>query len=118
MFLAKENKKFQISKVAKNARSREYSGCVEWLSDTGIVNVCHCLNFPELPLKGNYDESKYKLYYHDDGLLIAALDEESSIDLRHNRNLGMYKGAIYENVVSEALVKQGYQLYYYKTENS
>lgn len=118
VFLAKENKKFQISKVAKNARSREYSGCVEWLSDAGIVNVCHCLNFPELPLKGNYDESKYKLYYHDDGLLIAALDEESSMDLRHNRNLGVYKGAIYENVVSEALVKQGYQLYYYKTENS
>ena len=80
--------------------------------------MCHCLNFPELPLKGNYDESKYKLYYHDNGLLMAALDEESSMDLRQNRNLGVYKGAVYENIVSEALAKQGYQLYYYKTENA
>ena len=31
--LAKENKKFQLSKVAKGARSREYFGCVEWSSD-------------------------------------------------------------------------------------
>ena len=118
VFLAKENKKFQITKVAKNARNREYAGCVEWLRDAGIVNVCHCLNFPELPLKGNYDESKYKLYYHDNGLLMAALDEESSMDLRQNRNLGVYKGAVYENIVSEALAKQGYLLYYYKTENA
>ncbi len=49
---------------------------------------------------------------------MAALDEESSMDLRQNRNLGVYKGAVYENIVSEALAKQGYQLYYYKTENA
>ena len=49
---------------------------------------------------------------------MAALDEESSMDLRQNRNLGVYKGAVYENIVSEALTKQGYQLYYYKTENA
>ena len=30
----------------------------------------------------------------------------------------MYKGALYENVVGEALVKAGYQLYYYKREDS
>lgn len=28
-FLSKENKKFQITKVAANARSREYVGCVD-----------------------------------------------------------------------------------------
>ena len=42
-------------------------GCVEWLSDAGIVNVCYCLSFPELPLKGNYDESEYKIYFADSG---------------------------------------------------
>lgn len=30
----------------------------------------------------------------------------------------MYKGALYENVVGEALVKSGYDLYYYKKEDS
>lgn len=117
-FLAKENKKFQITKVASHARSRDYMGCIEWLQDAGIVNVCHCLNQPELPLKGNYDETKYKVYYHDNGLLMATLDEESAQDLRRNKNLGVYKGAVYENIVAEALVKQGYPVYYYKKENA
>lgn len=117
-FLAKENKKFQITKVASHARSRNYVGCIDWLQDAGIVNVCYCLNQPELPLRGNYDETKYKVYYHDNGLLIASLDEESAQDLRRNKNLGVYKGAVYENIVSEALVKQGYPVYYYKKENA
>jgi predicted AAA+ superfamily ATPase len=116
--LAKENKKFQISKVAKDARFRDYRGCVEWLRDTGVVNICYCLNFPELPLKGNYDEAKFKIYFSDTGLLIASIDEEASIDLRVNRKLGIYKGALYENFIGEALVKQGYNLYYYKREDS
>ena len=30
-----------------------------WLTDAGIVNRCYCLRFPELPLRGNYDENKY-----------------------------------------------------------
>jgi len=116
--LAKDNKKFQISKVATGARFKDYRGCIEWLSDAGIVNLCYCLNFPELPLKGNYDETKYKLYFADSGLLVAMLDEEAQEDLRTNRNLGVYKGALYENIVAEALTKSGYGLYYYKREDS
>ena len=116
--LAKENKKFQFSTISKSARAREYQGCVDWLKDAGVVNVCYCLNFPELPLKGNYDESKFKLYYADTGLLIASLDDEAQEDLRANRNLGVYKGALYENFIAEALTKQGYGLYYYRREDS
>lgn len=116
--LAKDNKKFQISKVASGARFRDYRGCIEWLDDAGMVNLCYCLNFPELPLKGNYDETKYKIYFADSGLLVAMLDEEAQEDLRANKNLGVYKGALFENVVGEALVKAGYKLYYYKREDS
>ncbi len=59
--LAKDNKKFQVSKVASGARFRDYRGCVEWLCDAGMVNVCYCLHYPELPLKGNYEDSdKYE----------------------------------------------------------
>ena len=116
--LAKENKKFQISKVEKNARFRDYRGCAEWLVDAGIVNACYCLNDVELPLSGNCDTDKFKLYFCDTGLLVSLLDEESQEDLRANKNLGVYKGALYENIVSEALVKTGYKLYYYKKENA
>ena len=116
--LAKDNKKFQVSKVATGARFRDYRGCVDWLVDIGIINLCYCLNFPELPLKGNYDEDKFKIYFADTGLLVASLDEESQEDLRVNKNLGVYKGALYENIVGEALVKSGYNLYYYKKDDS
>ncbi len=116
--LAKENKKFQISKVAKNARFKDYRGCIEWLENAGIINTCYCLGFPELPLKGNYDETKYKIYFMDSGLLVALLDDEAQDDLRANKNLGVYKGALYESIVAEALKKCGYSLYYYKRDNS
>lgn len=116
--LAKENKKFQISKVASGARFKDYRGCIEWLEDSGMVNVCYQLNFPELPLKGNFDETKYKIYFADTGLLVAMLDEEAQDDLRANKNLGVYKGALFENIVGEAFVKSGLNLYYYKKENS
>ena len=116
--LAKENKKFQFNKIDKNARSREYTGCIEWLKDAGVVVECNCLQYPELPLKGNIAENKYKLYYPDTGLLVSALDKEAQEDLRTNKNLGVYKGALYENFVAEAFTKQGLGLFYYKKENS
>ena len=116
--LAKENKKFQISKVASGARFKDYRGCIEWLESAGMVNVCRCLTFPELPLRGNYDENKFKLYFSDTGLFVSMLDEEASEDFRANRNLGIYKGALYESIVAEALTKSGYELYYYKRVNS
>lgn len=115
-FLAKENKRFQITKIGRNARNRDYVSSVEWLADAGIINLCYCLNYPELPLKGNYDPKLYKIYFKDTGLLIASLDDEAQEDLRANKNLGTYKGSIYENIVGDMLVKQGYQLYYYNSD--
>ena len=116
--LAKENKKFQISKVTSGARFKDYRGCIEWLTDAGLVNICYCLNQAELPLKGNYDPEKYKLYYFDTGMLVSMLDDEAQEDLRANKNLNVYKGALYENIVAEAFVKSGLSLYYFKKENS
>lgn len=116
--LAKENKKFQNSKVASGARFKDYRGAIEWLSNAGIINVCYCLEHPELPLKGNYDETKYKIYMADTGLLIAMLDDETQEDLRSRKNIGTYRGGLYENIVGDMLVKAGYDLYYYSKENS
>ena len=116
VFLGNENKKFQISKIEKGARSREYVGTVDWLNNAGIINVCYCLEQPELPLKGNYNPDNYRIYFRDTGLLIGSLDEEAQEDLRNNKNFNTYKGAIYENIIADMLVKQGYSLYFYKNE--
>lgn len=118
VFLGKDNKKFQISKVAKGARNRDYVGTVDWLSDAGIINICYCMDQPELPLRGNFNPDNYKIYYRDTGLLIASLDDEAQQDLRDNKNFNTYKGAIYENIVADMLVKQGYSLYFFRNEKS
>ncbi|MCI5851419.1 MAG: ATP-binding protein, partial [Sutterellaceae bacterium] len=116
--LGKDNKKFQITKISSNARYKDYWGCIDWLERAGVISVCYCLGVPELPLKGNYDERKYKIYFKDTGLLVAMLDDEVQYDLRANKNLGTYKGALFESIVSEAMAKQGMPLFYYKRENS
>lgn len=117
VFLGNENKKFQISKIADGARNREYVGVVEWLANAGIVNICYAMEQASLPLKGNYNPDNYRLYFADTGLLIGSLDEEVQDDLRNNENMNTYKGALYENIVGDMLVKVGYDLYFYKDDS-
>ena len=117
VFLGNENKKFQISKIADGARNREYVGVIEWLSNAGIVNVSYALEQASLPLKGNYNPDNYRLYFADTGLLIGSLEEEAQQDLRNNENMNTYKGALYENIVGDMLVKAGYSLYFYKDDS-
>ena len=116
VFLGNENKKFQISKVESGARNREYIGTIDWLNNAGIINICYCLEQPELPLGGNYNPDNYRIYFRDTGLLIGSLDEEAQEDLRNNKNFNTYKGAIYENMIADMIVKEGYKLYFYKNE--
>ncbi len=116
VFLGNENKKFKISKISDGARNREYIGVIEWLSNAGIVNVCYAMEKACLPLKGNYNPDNYRLYFADTGLLIGSLDEEIQDDLRNNENMNTYKGALYENIISDMLVKEGYDLYFYRDD--
>lgn len=118
IFLGNENKKFQISKISESARNREYVGTIDWLKNAGIINVCYSLEKAELPLKGNYNPDNYRVYFGDTGLLIGSLDDEVQEDLRNNQNFNTYKGAIYENIVADMLIKSGYSLFFYKNEKS
>lgn len=115
-FLGNDNKKFQITKIVHGARTREYLGVIDWLENAGIINVSYLLSNVSLPLKGNCNLDNFRVYYADTGLLIATLDEESQVDLRNNKNFNTYKGAIYENIIADMLVKEGYDLYFYRNE--
>lgn len=116
VFLGQDNKKFQISKIKDGARNREYVGVVDWLKNAGIINISYLMSNLSLPLKGNYNPENYRLYFGDTGLLIGSLDEESQKDLRNNENFNTYKGAIYENIIGDMLVKEGYNLFFYKND--
>jgi len=116
--LARENKKFQLSAVARGARRKDYWGCIDWLKQAGVINLCHRLDFPELPIKAHLEPDFFKVYMADTGLLVAMLDAESQDDIRARRNLGTWKGGLFENVIGEALVKAGAELAYFKRENA
>lgn len=60
----------------------------------------------------------FRIYYADHSLFIANLDEETKEDLIINENYEIYNGALHESLVSEALVKSGFKLYFYKNSDA
>jgi predicted AAA+ superfamily ATPase len=110
--LAKEYKKFQYSIVAKGGSARKFGGSLMWIHDAGIINLCHNLSTPELPLEGYGKNEEFKVYMRDTGLLVAMLEEGSQKDIIDG-NLGIYKGAIYENIIADVFTKTGKKLYYF-----
>lgn len=111
--LSKDYKKFRYSLVMPSGSSRKYAGSLMWLYDAGIINFCHNLEIPQLPLEGNSKSDTFKVYMRDTGLLVAMLDEGTQEDIIDG-NLGIYKGAIYENIIGDILEKKGKKLYYFE----
>lgn len=115
--LSKDNHKFQFSKLGHGSRFYEYYGVCEWLSNSGSTLIVNNVKL-NLPLKGNEEIDNFRMYYTDTSLLIAALDEETQIDLRVNNNFSIYNGAIYESIIASELKKEGYDLYFYRNQDS
>ena len=111
--LAKDYKKFRYGLIEKNGTSRKFAGSLMWLYDAGIINFCYNLSIPELPLEGNARNEIFKVYMRDTGLLVAMLEDGSAKDIIDG-NLGIYKGAIYENVIADIFTKLGKRLYYFE----
>ena len=111
--LAKDYKKFRYNLVEPNANARKYQGSLAWLYDAGIINYCHNLSIPETPLEGNARDDAFKVYMCDTGLLVAMLEDGSQNEII-NGNLGIYKGAIYENIIADIFTKSGKKLYYFE----
>ena len=111
--LSKDYKKFQYSIVERGGTARKFGGSLMWLYDAGIISFCHNLSIPELPLEGNSMSDAFKVYMRDTGLLMAMLEEGSQTDVIDG-NLGIYKGAIYENIVADIFSKSGKKLYYFE----
>ncbi|MBQ9059298.1 MAG: ATP-binding protein [Atopobiaceae bacterium] len=114
--LAKENKKFQYSLLQKKGRSETYQAAIQWLHDAEMVSLCHNLSVPQAPLEGNKVDNVFKLYMQDTGLFTAMLEQGTAAEILSG-NLGMYKGAIYENIVADAFSKMSRELYYFRKDS-
>ncbi len=109
--LAKENKKYQFSKLDKNARFKNYETSFEWLLASKMIVPVYFVNRFETPLKAFMDEDNFKIYLSDVGLLTELLS------IPYNRIIlddnFMFKEALAENYVALELIKNGLNLFYY-----
>lgn len=114
--LAKEYKKFTYTTIRKQARGRDYAGCLRWIEDAGIINRCYNIRTTELPLEGQREINEFKVYMADIGLLVSMMEPGTQQSIQQG-NLGTYKGAIYENAVADMLSKVGRKLYYFHRDS-
>lgn len=116
--LSKENHKFQFTKLGHGARLSSFYSCAEWIENAGICLIVNNVPNLELPLQGNEDEDNFRIYFSDTTLLLASLEKGALKDLLVNKNLSIYKGAVYDNIAATCLNKQGYKLYFHRSEDS
>ncbi len=116
--LSKENKKFKYSDVKKKARAAHYELTIEWLKNAGLVNIAYNISVPKLPLIGYVDESKFKMYNLDTGILGAMLNISSDIITTPGRLFTEYNGAFIENFVAMEMVAMGAEELYYWTSGN
>lgn len=114
--LAKENKKFQYSWIKKSARASEYIKAIQWLKEFGIISQCYNLSNLQKPLEGNKIDNIFKIYMRDSGLFIAMLDKGTAGEIISG-NLGIYKGAIFENIIADSFSKMDRNLYYFEKDS-
>ena len=111
--LAKENRKFQYSKVEPKSTAKKYMGSIHWLEDAAVVNACINATRPEFPISAYSDETDFKLYANDIGLLIAMYGFDMKAAIINKTLTGPAKGGIYENAIADLLVKRGHRLYFF-----
>lgn len=110
-FLAKENKRFIVSKIPGNSQY-DKNDAIEYLSQAHIISKVYNLETPTLPLSGQKIDSQFKVFPDDIGIVLAmyGIDTVASIN---NGNLGQGKGAIYEALVFDSLSKAGIEPFYF-----
>ncbi len=114
--LAKENKKFVYSKLEKKGRAENYQAAIQWLYDAGLINICCNLSTIDEPLEGNKIGNIFKIYMQDSGLFTAMLERGSAAKILSGE-MGIYKGAIYENIIADCFSKQGRELFYFHKDS-
>ena len=114
--LAKENKKFMYAQLQKGARSKDYEIALQWLKDSGLVQVVPRVKKPHLPLSA-YQDNAFKLYGLDVGLLAAQSYLDATTLLEGNRIFTEFKGALTEQYVLQQLIAtQENPVFYWATE--
>ena len=117
--LQKHEKRFKITSLGKNARTRDFVASFMWLSEAQFTNMCYNVTEPQVGLKLKREDEAFKCYINDTGLLIShAFDEKLIQGEELYQKLLLDKleinaGMIVENIVAQMLVASGHKLYFY-----
>lgn len=101
--LAAENSKFSYARVAQGARGREYEAAIDWLRSCGLVQKVCRITKPALPLKAYLNDSAFKLYMLDCGLMCTMAGLEPTTILDGDSLFSEFKGALAEQYVLQTL---------------
>lgn len=114
--LAKENTKFKYGVVKKGGTARKYETALDWLRDASVIRYCRAVTTPQFPLRAYEDESKFRVYAADPGLLTAMYGFEMMNAVINDKLIGPMKGGLYENAVADMLSKAGADLHYWMND--
>lgn len=110
-FLAKDNKRFIVSKVLGGTQY-DKNDAIDYLKQAHIVSKVYNVEVPSLPLQGQKIESQFKLFPEDIGIVTAMYGIDTVVAINRG-NLEQGKGAIYEALVFDSLSKAGLEPYYF-----
>lgn len=117
--LAKENKKFIYGLMRQGARARDYEIALTWLMDSGLIHQVKRVKKPSVPLLAYEDQSAFKLFLVDVGLLGAMADLDVRTILEGSAIFTEFKGALTEQfVLQQLLTDERNKIYYWSAENS
>ncbi len=122
--LSKKEKKFSISSLEKDSKSRTYEDAFMWLTEGMIVNNCYNATDPTVGLSMYLDASSKKCYMLDTGLLVTHSFKDN--DYINNElykavlfdKININEGMLMENVVSQTFVSNGHNLFFYSRNDS
>ena len=97
--LSKENKKFIYGVVKQGGRAKEFELALAWLTDCGLVHKIQRISKPAIPLVAYQDNSAFKLFILDVGLLSAMGGLTKQTILQGNSIFSEFKGALAEQFV-------------------
>ena len=105
--LAKENKKFIFSQVKKGWRAKDLEDALEWLIDAGLIYKVRRIEKPAFPLSSYADDTAFKIYMCDVGLLRCLSGLPYSAMAGNFELYSEFKGAMAENYVLCEFLKAG-----------
>lgn len=117
--LAKENTKFIFSHVKKGWRSKDLEDALEWLISAGLVYKVSKIERPFMPLSSYADDTSFKLYMSDVGLLRKLSKLPYEVVLDATPTYREFKGSMTENfVLCELLKSVDDTAYYWSSGNT